>query len=70
MKNRGIYIGYRDGETMNYYINRNTKMPSVLAEIGFISSKEDNKKYDDNIEEYAKAIADGIEMTLKEMNGE
>lgn len=70
MKNRGIYSGYRDGEDMNYYINRNTKMPSVLAEIGFISSKEDNKKYDDNIEKYAKAIADGIEMTLKEMNGE
>ena len=70
MKNRGIYIGYRDGETMNYYINRNTKMPSVLAEIGFISSKEDNKKYDENIDEYAESIADGIEMTLKEMNGE
>ena len=70
MNNRGIYVGYRDGENMNYYINNHTKMPSVLAEIGFISSKEDNKKYDDNIEEYAKAIADGVEMTLKEMNGE
>ena len=70
VKNRGIYSGYRDGEDLNYYINRYTKMPSVLAEIGFISSKEDNKKYDENIENYAKAIADGIEMTLKEMNGE
>ncbi len=69
MVNRGIYSGYRDGENMNYYINRNTKMPSVLAEIGFISNKEDNKKYDEYLEEYAKAIADGIEMTLKEMNG-
>lgn len=69
MKNRGIYTGYRDGATMNYYINRNTKMPSVLAEIGFISSKDDNKKYDENIDKYAKAIADGIEMTLLEMNG-
>jgi N-acetylmuramoyl-L-alanine amidase len=70
MNNRGIYIGYRDGESMNYYVNNHTKMPSVLAEIGFISSKEDNKKYDESIEKYAKAIADGIEMTLKEMNGE
>ena len=69
-KNRGIHKGYRDGETMNYYINRNTKMPSVLAEIGFISSKDDNKRYDENIGKYAKAIADGIEMTLLEMNGE
>lgn len=67
--NRGIHSGYRDGDDMNYYINRNTKMPSVLAEIGFISSKADNKEFDENLEEYAKAIADGIEMTLLEMNG-
>lgn len=67
--NRGIHSGYRDGEDMNYYINRNTKMPSVLAEVGFISSKADNKSFDENIEKYAKAIADGIELTLKEMNG-
>lgn len=70
MTNRGIHLGYRDGDSMNYYINRHTKMPSVLAEIGFISNKKDNQKYDDNLEKYAKAIADGIEMTLKEMYGE
>lgn len=66
--NRGIYSGYRDGADMNYYINRHTKMPSVLAEIDFISNKNDNKNYDENIEEYALAIANGIEMTLKEMH--
>ena len=43
-------------------------MPSVLAEIDFISNKTDNKNYDKNIEKYAKAIADGIELTLKEMH--
>lgn len=69
LQNRGIHSGYRDGANLNYYINRNTKMPSVLAEISFISNKEDNKKYDENLEKYAKAIADGIEMTLLEMNG-
>lgn len=68
--NRGIHTGYRDGEEMNYYINRNTKMPSVLAEIDFISNKEDNKRFDENIEKYALAIADGITLTLKEMNGQ
>ncbi len=68
-QNRGIHSGYRDGADKNYYINRNTKMPSVLAEIGFISNENDNKAYDENIEKYAKAIADGIELTLKEMNG-
>lgn len=66
--NRGIHSGYRDGADMNYYINRHTKMPSVLAEIDFISNKSDNKNYDRNIEKYAKAIADGIELTLKEMH--
>ncbi len=68
-ENRGIHSGYRDGADKNYYINRNTKMPSVLAEIGFISNADDNKAYDENLEKYAKAIADGIELTLKEMNG-
>lgn len=66
--NRGIHSGYRDGADMNYYINRHTKMPSVLAEIDFISNKTDNKKYDENINEYALAIANGIELTLKEMH--
>ncbi len=70
MPNRGIHLGYRDGENLDYYINRHTKMPSVLAEIAFISNKKDNEKYDKNLDEYAKAIADGIEMTLKEMYGE
>ena len=68
--NRGIYSGYRDGEDLNYYINRGTRMPSVLAEIGFISNKSDNKDFDEKLYEYALAIANGIEMTLKEMNGE
>ena len=70
MKNRGIHTGYREGEDLNYYINKYTKMPSVLSEIGFISNEEDNKKYDENLQEYAETIADGIEITLKEMNGE
>lgn len=66
---RGINFGYREGENMNYYINRNTKMPSCLIEVGFITSAEDNKYFDENLNEYAKAIADGIEQTLLEMNG-
>lgn len=69
-QNRGIHTGYRDGADLNYYINRNTKMPSVLAEIGFISNKSDNKDFDEKLNDYALAVANGIEMTLKEMNGE
>lgn len=68
--NRGIHSGYRDGANMNYYINRNTKMPSCLAEIGFITSEGDNKDFDEKLSVYAKAIADGIESTALEMNGQ
>lgn len=67
---RGINFGYREGENMNYHVNRNTKMPSCLLEVGFITSDEDNKDFDEKINEYAKAIADGIEQTLLEMNGD
>lgn len=67
---RGIHTGYREGAEKNYYVNRCSKMPSVLAEIGFITSEKDNKIFDEQLQELAKNIADGIEMTLLEMNGE
>ena len=67
---RGIHTGYREGADKNYYVNRCSKMPSVLAEIGFISSEKDNTQFDENLDVLAVAIADGIEMTLLEMNGE
>lgn len=68
--NRGIHSGYRDGADLNYYINRHTKMASCLAEIGFITSDGDNRDFDEKLSAYALAIADGIESTLLEMNGE
>lgn len=67
---RGIHTGYREGAEKNYYINRCSKMPSVLAEIGFITSEKDNIRFDEDLDVLATAIADGIEMTLLEMNGE
>ena len=67
---RGIHTGYREGANQNYYVNRCSKMPSVLAEIGFITSEKDNTLFDENLDALAKALADGIEMTLLEMNGE
>ena len=56
---RGIKKGFRSGSG-DYYINSKTKMPSCLLEIGFISNYEDNLAFDENIEEYAKAIAEAI----------
>lgn len=67
---RGIHTGYREGADKNYYVNRCSKMPSVLAEIGFISNAKDNTQFDENLDVLAAAVADGIEMTLLEMNGE
>lgn len=39
---------------------RRTKMPAVLLEVGFIDNPEDNKLYDENFDEMAQGIAQGI----------
>ena len=63
--NRGIKYGTMKGENTDYYVLNNTKMPSCLIELGFITNNEDNKLLDENIEEYAKAIANGISNNIK-----
>ena len=66
--NRGVKYGTIKSEDSNYYVLNNTNMPSCLIELGFISNDKDNKLLDENIDEYAKAIAEGIiENTLKEL---
>lgn len=62
-KNRGVKAGYAQGDG-NYYVNSHTDMPSCLAEIGFITSDEDNELLDANLEEYAEAIAAAIKNSL------
>lgn len=44
-------------------LNR-TKMPAVLVEAGFIDSDKDNALFDSRFDETAKAIADGILLSL------
>ena len=56
---RGVKKGFRSGNG-DYYINSKTSMPSCLLEIGFISNNADNIAFDENIEEYARAIAYAI----------
>lgn len=58
--NRGVKYGTIKSEDSNYYVLNNTNMPSCLIELGFISNDKDNKLLDENIDEYAKAIAEGI----------
>lgn len=64
-ENRGVKSGFaREGN--DYYVNSHTNMPSCLVELGFITSKTDNTLYDENLDAYAKAIADSIELQLTE----
>ena len=59
-ENRGIKYGTIKGENTNYYVLEHTNMPSCLIELGFITDKKDNSLLDKNIDDYAKAIAQGI----------
>lgn len=43
---------------------RKTNMPSILIEAGFINSYEDNRIFDQNFQQIANAIANGIENTI------
>ncbi len=50
--NRGVRRG-------NYYVVRKTQMPAMLLEMGYIINEEDNRLFDENLVEYAQAIARG-----------
>lgn len=43
---------------------RRTKMPALLVEAGFIDSDKDNAIFDNQFQQVAQAIADGIEETI------
>lgn len=63
-ENRGVKAGFAREDGKNYFVNSRTNMPSCLAEIGFITDDGDNRLFDDNLDAYAQAIADGIAKTL------
>lgn len=65
-KARGVKSGYVHNADGNYYINAHTNMPSCLVENGFITSETDNELFDENLDAYAKAIAQAIYLTLQE----
>ncbi len=53
-------------ERPNLVVLRRTRMPAVLVEAGFIDSETDNQIFDENFQQIAQAIADGILETLGE----
>lgn len=57
--NRGVKLGTMDDET-DYRVNSDSSMPSILLEMGFMSSPTDNRLYKEKAGEYAKAIAEAI----------
>lgn len=57
LPNRGVKRGYRDSSGNNYYVNSNTNMPSILLEVGFVTSEADNESFDKSLDENAEAIA-------------
>ena len=65
--NRGVSYGYTNDHTSNYHVNADVVCPSVLCELGFITSELDNNLFDTNLQAYAKAIGDACIDTAKEL---
>lgn len=51
----------------NLVVLKRTKMQAVLVEVGFLNSNTDNQLFDENFDDIALAIADGILETLEEV---
>lgn len=59
-RNRGVSYGTSEGNSSDYYVNSHSNAPSLILEMGFINSSEDNRLLDDQKEAYAKAIGDAV----------
>jgi N-acetylmuramoyl-L-alanine amidase len=69
-RNRGVKKGTQDDATEDYAINRDSNMPSVILELGFVNSQTDNELLDQNLDSYAEAISEGIWNTWQEIQKE
>ncbi|MDE6204106.1 MAG: N-acetylmuramoyl-L-alanine amidase [Lachnospiraceae bacterium] len=58
------FVNQGVNERQNLAVLRRTNMPAVLLEVGFINTDRDNAIFDSRFQEIAKAIADGILMSL------
>lgn len=57
---RGIKSGSMDDPNTDYYVVRETQMPAILIELGFLSNEDDRAMVQENAGTTARAIADGI----------
>ncbi len=70
-QNRGVqygYQGYDPTAKVNYVVNEKSNMPSCLVELGFITDDEDNRLFDENLDAYAKSIAESIVKSANDLN--
>ncbi len=67
MPARKVGVGTVADPTDDYVENSLSKMPSCIIELGFVTDKTDNALFDKYLDEYAKAVADAIEVTYKEL---
>ena len=64
-----VQTGFNDlgiQERPGLIVLRRTQMPAVLVEAGFIDNPEDNRFFDENFDDIAQAIADGILETIRQ----
>ena len=69
-KNRGLKKGYPGLPDKDFWVNRLTKAPSCLLELGFVTGKTEGRFILENFESYARAISNGVlEFLGKEEKG-
>ncbi len=64
--NRGVRIGTQGDSDDDYAVIRDTDMTSMIIEMGFMTSQDDLDYFNENIENYAKAISNGVVEWLNE----
>ncbi len=64
--NRGVRIGTQGDSDDDYAVIRDTDMTSMIIEMGFMTSQDDLDYFNKNIDNYAKAISNGIVEWLNE----
>lgn len=52
----GVFRGFQSGPNENYYANSATNSPSMLIELGFITSEGDNAFFDAQLERVAEGM--------------
>lgn len=59
-RNRGVKAGTQGNASINYVVNSYSSMPSMILELGFMSSPEDNTFFDSKLDAMAESIAQTV----------